>query len=217
MAVGRLVRDGAKRPSQPVLAACGPRPKGDTQQVTKKPASPWRPVSRRGKLDQRQEEDVAGLDRFARLLLAGQPCQPQLVMDPHQRVRLRRLLVIGHHQLCAPRPLRRMPPLQKPSVSTPIRRSPPLTHRSGSSPILGGSGSSDTFYERAALRAKLDPGQRFQSPPRVRARTGLQKLQVVPQVGRRMSGCAPRVSRPVDPAKWLLAQFVPGSAAHCHK
>ena len=26
--------------------------------LTKKPASPWRPVSRRGKLDQRQDEDV---------------------------------------------------------------------------------------------------------------------------------------------------------------
>ena len=102
-----------------------PTGRGDTQQVTKKPASPWRPVSQRGKLDQRQEEDVAGLDRFALLLLAGQPgqpCQPQLIMHPHQRVRLHRLLVIGHNKLCAPRPISRMPPLQKPSVSTPIRR-----------------------------------------------------------------------------------------------
>ena len=36
------VRDGAKKPSQPVLAACGPRPRGDAQEVRKKPASPWR-------------------------------------------------------------------------------------------------------------------------------------------------------------------------------
>ena len=40
MPLGRLVRDGTKRPSQPVLAACGPRPKGDAQEVRKKPASP---------------------------------------------------------------------------------------------------------------------------------------------------------------------------------
>ena len=60
---------------------------------------------------------MAGLDRFALLLLAGQPCQPQLVMDPDQRVRLHRLIVICHDELCAPRPVRRMPPLQKPSVS----------------------------------------------------------------------------------------------------
>ena len=51
-------------------------------------------MSRRGNLDQRQEEGVAGLDRFALLLLAGQPCQKQLVMDPDQRVHLRRLVMI---------------------------------------------------------------------------------------------------------------------------
>ena len=57
-------------------------------------------MSRRGKLDQRQKGRRAGLDRFALLVLAGQPCQPQLVMDPHQRIRLRSLIVIGHDELC---------------------------------------------------------------------------------------------------------------------
>ena len=39
MAVGRLYEMVRKGPSQPVVAACGPRPRGDTQEVTKKPAS----------------------------------------------------------------------------------------------------------------------------------------------------------------------------------
>ena len=69
-------------------------------------------MSRRGKLDQRQDEDVAGLNRFALLVLAGQPCQPQLVMHPHQRVRLHSLLMIGHDKLGAPRPVSRVPPLK---------------------------------------------------------------------------------------------------------
>ena len=122
-----MVRKGRANPFWPPV---GPYRRGDTQEVKKKPASPWRPVSRRGKLDQRQARRRAGLDRFALLLLAGQPCQPcqpQLVMDPHQRVRLQRLIVIGHDELCAPRPIRRMPPLQKPSVS---RASPAACYRS---------------------------------------------------------------------------------------
>ena len=123
-------------------------------------------------------KDVAGLDRFALLLLACQPCQPcqtQLVMDPNQRVHLHSLLIEQCH-LSTPRPVSRMPPLQEPSVSAPIRWSPPLTHRSNRRPILSGAGRSDTFYESSALRSLLDTGQRFQSPPRVRACTGLKKL-----------------------------------------
>ena len=104
--------------------------------------------------------------------------QPQLVMDSHQRIRLRSLLMIGHNELCAPRPINRMPPLQKPSVSAPIRRRPPLPHRSSSGPGLGGAGSGDTFDEVAALRACLDPGQRLQRPYRARACSGLQERQL---------------------------------------
>ena len=95
MAVGRLYEMVRKGRANPLWPPVGPDRRGDTQEVRKKPVSPWRRVSRRGKLDQRQDEDVVGLDRFALLFLAGQPCQPQLVMDPHQRVRLRSLLVIG--------------------------------------------------------------------------------------------------------------------------
>ena len=74
MAVGRLYEMVRKGRANPLWPPVGPRPEGcDTQQVTKKPASPWRPVSRRGKLDQRQARRRAGLDRFALLLLAGQP------------------------------------------------------------------------------------------------------------------------------------------------
>ena len=83
-------------------------------------------------------------------------------MDPHQRVRLRSLL-IGQDELCAPRPIRRMPALEKPSVSTPIRRREPLPHRSSGGAVLGGAGGSCAFEEGAALRrdAQFDPGQRF--------------------------------------------------------
>ena len=35
---------------------------------------------------------MAGLDRFALLLLACQPCQTQLVMHPNQRVHLRKTI-----------------------------------------------------------------------------------------------------------------------------
>ena len=74
-------------------------------------------------------------------------------MDPHQRVHLRSLLVIGQDELCAPTPVRRMPPLEKPSVSAPIRRRVPLTHRSSSDTALRDARSRDPFQERAALRA----------------------------------------------------------------
>ena len=61
-------------------------------------------MSRRGKLDQRQEEGVAGLGRFALLLLAGQPCQPQLVMDPDRRERrlTSHVKALGHWVGCMP-------------------------------------------------------------------------------------------------------------------
>ena len=98
-------------------------------------------------------------------------------MHTHQRVRLRSLLMIGQDELCAPRPVRRMPPLQKPSVSAPIRRRVPLPHRSGSGAVLSGTGGGCALQERAALRACLDPGQRFQRPYRARACSGLQELQ----------------------------------------
>ena len=52
-----------------------------------------------------------GLDRFALLLLAGQACQKQLVMHPHQRVHLRRLL-IGQDELGAAGPVSRVPPFE---------------------------------------------------------------------------------------------------------
>ena len=145
-----MVRKGRADPLWPPV---GPDRRGDAQEVRKKPASPWRPVSRRGKLDQRQDEDVAGLDRFALLFLSGQPCQPQLVMDPDQRVRLRSLLMICQDHLSMPRPLSRMPPFEEPSVSAPIRRSPPLMHRSGGGTGLGSPGRSGAFQECATLRS----------------------------------------------------------------
>ena len=187
-AVGRLYEMVRKSRANPLWPPVGPDRRGDTQEVTKKPASPWRPVSRRGKLDQRQEEDVAGLNRFARLLLAGQPGQPQLVMHPHQRVHLRSLLMIGHNKLCAPRPISRMPPLQKPSVSTPIRRRPPLPHCDSHRPIFRGAGSGNTFDEGATLRSLLDPGQRLQRPYRAPARVvALRNLRKASWVNRRPS------------------------------
>ena len=102
--------------------------------------------------------------------LARQPCQPQLIMHPHQRVRLRSLLVIRHHQLGTPRPLSRMPPLQEPPVSAPIRRREPLPHRSGGGAALRSACRSCALDKRSALRSCLDPGQRCQSPNRARAR-----------------------------------------------
>ena len=71
MAVGRLYEMVRKGRANPLWPPVGPDRRGDTQEVTKKPASPWR---------------------------------PQLVMHPHQRVRLRSLLMIGQNKLCAPRP-----------------------------------------------------------------------------------------------------------------
>ena len=150
--------------------------------VMQAPRRPWRPsvegearrpVSRRGKLDQRQKEDVAGLDRFALLLLACQPCQPcqtQLVMHPNQRVHLRSLLMIDQCHLSAPRPIRRMAPLEKPSVSTPIRWRPSLPHRGRNDAGLGSAGRRDPLYESAALRSQFDTSQRFQRPNCTRAR-----------------------------------------------
>ena len=169
-----MVRKGRANPFWPPV---GPDRRGDAQEVRKKPASPWRPVSRRKNLISDKPEDVAGLDRFALLLLAGQPCQPQLVMHPHQRVRLHSLLVICQDKLCAPRPIRRMPPLQEPSVSAPVRRRVPLPHRSGDNTSLSSARGSCALQERAALRARLDPGQRFQRPYRARACSGLRELQ----------------------------------------
>ena len=75
------------------------------------------------------------------------------LVDPPVRV-LRRLL-IGQDELGAPRPPRRMPPLQKPSVSTPIRRREPLPHRSGSGPILGGAGGSCVYWPAETAETDL--------------------------------------------------------------
>ena len=114
-----------------------------------------------------------GLDRFALPFLPSQPRQPQLVMHPHQRVRLHSLLVIGQDELCAPRPVSRMPPLQEPAVSVPVRCGEPLPHRSGSGAVLGGAGGGCALLgARNALRACLDPGQRLQIPNRARACSG---------------------------------------------
>ena len=47
---------------------------------------------------------MAGLGRFALLLLAGQPCQPQLVMDPDRRERrlTSHVKALGHWVGCMP-------------------------------------------------------------------------------------------------------------------
>ena len=68
---------------------------------------PWRRPGRAGCVLRRSTSGPGGgprptgLDRFALLLLAGQACQPQLVMHPHQRVHLPGLLVIGQYELGA--------------------------------------------------------------------------------------------------------------------
>ena len=49
-------------------------------------------------VDTRRIEELVAALRVALLLLAGQPCQPQLVMDPDQRVHRRSLIMIRHHQ-----------------------------------------------------------------------------------------------------------------------
>ena len=125
-------------------------------------------------------------------------CQTQLVMHPNQRVHLRSLLMIDQCHLSTPRPIRRMAPLEKPSVSTPIRWRPSLPHRGRNDAGLGSAGRRDPLYEGAALRSQFDTSQRFQRPNCTRACTGLQKLlqqlfqvsRFVPDIARRRAARA---------------------------
>ena len=101
----------------------------------------------------------------------------QLVMHSHQRVRLLRLIVVWQDELCPPRPVRRMPPLQEPAIGMPVRRREPLPHCGGRRPVFRCAGGGDTFDERAALRAQLDTGQRLQRTHGARLFYGRQKRQ----------------------------------------